>query len=497
MVTTKQNPTFLAIDLGTSSVKAAVFDHRGTILSLAGAEYPMDCPGPNLAVFDPADLWDCTRKSVKECLSSEKIDADSIIALSLTAQAQTFALMDREDAPLTPMVTWLDKRSVAEGEELTERLGADRFYSKSGFRAVTPQLALPKILWFKRNEPAVWGRLGGILLSSSYILWKLSGEKVVERDLAVTTGLYDMESKSWWDETLGICELSPEVLPRPVDSGEEVGRLRPEVARELGLPESLVVVGGAKDQTVNAIGAGNYAPGIISESTGTALVVYTVVDDAEPTPVCRPVRVPFPVAGYFSRLVFAPAGGMALRWARDLFCLGQSYEALFEKIEKIPLGSDGLLSVAHFSGLQFPVHDSRSLGQFLGIGLHHTGEHFCRAVVESICFMIRELIEMILPRTEGLTVRSTGGGARSEHWLQLKADTLGMTVERPRCEETALLGTAILAGVGSGQFASITEAGRNLCHTDQRYDPDAESRERAAALYEAYRQALARSIRAE
>lgn len=442
-----------ALDAGTTSVKACLFAPDLTLLACAAEEYTLHTWG--VCAEAEAGVY---RAAVKKALARAAAAAPgwTVAALGLTTQGETLAPVDRDGAPLRPFIVWLDGRAEEEARQLAGALGADAFYRATGLPEPTGALPLAKLLWLQKHEPELCARTCKYLLLEDYLLFWLTGRFVCEKSLATSTGWFSLGEDGWWGEALEAAGVCPDKLPELVECGAPVGPLRPEAARLLGLPAGIPVVAGAMDQTAAALAAGCVAPGIVTETTGTALVAAACTGAPVFAGGHRVTIYRHALPGKFLYLPIGNTAGMALRWFRDQFCPdlpagGAGYAALDELAAGAPCGCDGLVFLPFLSGSVDPDTCPGARAAFFGAGLAATRAHFARSVMESVAFLLRDFCAML----DGLgcpveRVCSLGGGARSALWQQVKADACGRVFTVPACSEATAQGAALLAGWGGG-----------------------------------------------
>ena len=321
------------------------------------------------------------------------------------------------------------------------------------------------------------------LLPENFIVQRLTGAFVTDGSVSCTTLLYDIREHTWWGAALEACHISAAQLPEIRPAGSVVGELTQQAAEVLGLPPRLPVVLGGMDQAAGAVGSGNVAPEIITESTGGALTIQVTLDRSDLDPAGR---VPVYVHSLAGKYLFDPVcdtGGMALKWFRDTFAAdeiaraeaegGSAYEALTAAAAGVSPGSDGLLMLPHLSGAFSPEYNSLARGVFYGFTLAHRRAHFARAVLEAVAYMLRRNLESIIKLgLEVREIRATGGGARSRLWRQIKADVCGVPVVSLREPDTALLGDAVLAAVAVGAFPNPAAACGEMVALSERLEPE-------------------------
>lgn len=469
---------YVGLDLGTTGIKVGLFDDSGAEVAAASREVRLDTPAPGFAEFDAARYADLAFEAVREVLAAPKADAKTVRAIGFSSQAQTFVLLGADDRPLRPAVSWLDVRAEAEARELSELAG----------REVNAISSCPKILWLRRNEPETLKCTKHVLVIPDHLIYLLTGRAASDPITAGSTGAYDSGARRWSGDVLKACGLNEKMMPEVLSPGEEAGTLTPQAAEKLGLGEDVLVAVGTNDQSAGALGAGNVTPGCASLALGTALALVVTSRRSEGAPPGEGEALALhPAAGegreLYVLLGYAKTAGVVLRWFRDNFAPGVSYDELFREAASVPAGAAGVGCLPHFSGTATPDFNPAARGAFSGLSLAHGRAHLARALAESLCFTVRENIELI-GRVEKVTeLRAIGGGARSDVWLQMIADVSGVCVERPRVREAACLGAAEMAMVAAGRFATVAEAAAALYSAEKRFEPDASLR---AAYDEAY-----------
>lgn len=471
----------LTVDVGATSVKVVLFDSDGRIVASRGREYALITNDGGHVELPPEVYWETLKQCVGQILAAEGMKAGDIAIITVSTQGETFVTLDQRGKAMGNAIIWIDTRAGAEAQQILGRFGRDEFFQKTGLGEVSAIWPACKYLWLKRNQPGRFAATQKFLLLQDYLIYRLTGEFVCELTNASSCGYLNINTDQWWPEMMEFLGVKPQQFGRLTPSGRIVGPLHKRAAEELGLSAKTVVATGAQDQTASALGGGNIRAGIVTETTGTALVVTRTIDAPRYDLDANVNYVPHSVPGRFIVLGVSQTAGMVLKWFKDTFC-GQEiaaagervYGVLDEMAAKVAAGSDGLTVSPHFSGKLFPVTDASLRGVFRGVSLHHTKAHFIRAIMESVAFMLRENIEY-MDRAYGPSesVISLGGGARSRLWTQLKANVLGRPVDLLECSESPSLGSAMLAAVAMGAAPDIAQAAKRFVRVKERVEPEA------------------------
>jgi sugar (pentulose or hexulose) kinase len=477
----------LSIDAGTTSVKVILFDDSGQMVGSSLHEYELFTPAEDRVELPTQVYWRSAVAGIGEVLGQSGVVPEEILAVGVTSQGETLIPVGEEGQPLSNAIVWLDNRAEIEARVVASSFNLDRFYEVTGLPEIIPTWPACKILWLRTHEPETFAQVRRFLLVEDYLLYKLSGRYVTEGGICTSTGYFDIRTGAWWGEMLDLIGVKPEQLPKLVGSGEVIGPLTEGVSRETGLTTRTTVVSGSMDQITGAIGAGNTAPGIVSETTGTALVLAATVNRPTYDPQKRLPCYYHARPGKYLLLPYCQTAGMAFRWFRDQFGQGQSYDELADKACEVNPGSDGLVMLAHLTGSTSPHFNPNAKGVFYGITLQHTQAHFARAILESVAFMLRENVELLKELGLGIDeLVSLGGGARSNPWLQIKADVTGLPLRTTECEEATSLGVAILAAVALDLYPDVKTACEQMVRIGARIEPATEYRAVYDTAYDKY-----------
>ena len=439
-------------DIGTTSLKIAVFDENGKMERSASRDYTLITKDERVE-FPAEEYWEMFLDAFQEV--SESLD---IAALSVDTQCETLILTDEDGNPLTNAIVWLDNRAEAEAREIEERFGKKLVYEVTGQPEITATWPAAKLLWVKKNQPEVWAKTKKIFLLEDYILYKLTGEFVTEKTLQSSSLYFDVRCGEWWSEMLDFIGVSKTQLPSIRNSVEIVGEYN-----------GTKIVTGVIDQIAGAIGAGVTTKSVISEMTGTTMAMFIPCDEMpsyNPSSII-PCHVNYD--GKYALLSWTPAAGLALKWFKNGFCADLSFKEMDEIAKEAGVGAEGLTFLPYLCGSTMPKYSPKATGSFLGLTLSHTRAHMARAILEAVACMLKSNMDYL--GIEADEIRATGGGASSPLWCQIKADMTGKKITTLENAESACLGSAIVAGTAIGIFDSVKSAADKIVKTKKTYIP--------------------------
>lgn len=490
----------IGLDIGTTAMKVALYDDKGTLLAVSTQEYSLITPQINIVEETESVYWNAFKEGVEDIKAQYQIDDGAQIAMAISAQGETLFFLDEEGKSLRNAIVWMDNRAEEEAGMLRQHFGNEKCYQVTGQVSFEPCWPASKILWVRKHEPEVFAKTRKFVLIEDYFIYRLTGKYVTEGSLVCSSTYWDIIKKEYWPEMLEFLQITEDQLPEVRESAETVGTILPEMAKELGLGTNVTVCTGALDQAAGAIGAGNIHEGMFSETIGAALAICV--------PVSKPVFDPagkmplhyFPLPNTYMIHTFTN-GGMTLRWFRDKFCqveqeaqvagLGDAYDMISLEASKISAGSDGLMMLPHLAGSLAPDVNAKAKGVWFGFTLQHERAHFMRALMESLGYILKRNIEAL--RNMGIEVneiRSLGGGSKSTVWNQIKADINQVTLETVQTKEAATLGAAILAGTAVGFFENVESAVENMVKVKERIAPDSINRVVYEKGYHMYRKLM-------
>src|ERR1051326_622667 len=444
----------LTIDCGSTNLKAALFDEQLRRLAESSVPLVYSVRDAERAEFDAEEFWRAVVTLIQKLRPSSPIDT-----VALTSQAQTFTIVDARGRPRMPFLSWMDKRAVAESDEMQAKLGAD-LHRHCSFAPHVPQLFSCKLLWVQRHRADVLTNDAQVVSLPEFVALRLAGVRAVDRNLAAMSGLYSLARDGWWKEALELCGIREQQMGKLVDVGASINGHR--AADDLPLARDLKVVFAGNDQTSGAFCTIGRTGGLVL-TLGTALVVYRYAGE-KPGPFSPGgCWGPYPGGGYYE-FATGDEGCNALDWASNELLPGKDTPAFIKLAEAAPAGKS----------LFFP-HRMRTDRAWFGDASQAAR---ARAVVERISFSARRLIVedlRVVFRDQPLLV--IGGGSKSDFWLQMLADVLNYPVRRGGGDN--LLGSALMQRATA---VSVREAGSGAV-----FRPSSERVSQYDALYEIWR----------
>ncbi len=486
-------PLILAIDNGTQSVRALLFDAKGNLVGKGKQEIePYFSEQPGWAEQHPDYFWDSLGKACQQLWSTTDARPEQVVATTVTTQRGTVINLDKHGIPLRPAIIWLDQRHAQTDAPVKGPWGwlfrlARLEDTINRFRENT------QANWIAQNQPDVWRKTRHFLLLSGYLNYRLTGQFRDSTGGQVGYIPFDYRKHKWAGPRDYKWQLMPvrrDMLPELVEPGQKIGELTAEAAAHLGLAAGVPVIAAASDKACEILGSGGLTPDIGCMSYGTTATINTTNSR-----YVEPVRLmpPYPSAlpGHFSTEVMIYRGFWMVSWFKREFGLRERKiaeqrniepEALFDElVQSVPAGSMGLMLQPYWSpGVKQPGPEAK--GSIIGFGDVHTRSHIYRAILEGLAYALREGKEKIerRSRVKIRTLRVAGGGSQSDAAMQLTADVFGLPAERPHTYETSGLGAAIDAAVGVGLHPDFETAVAKMTRVGDVFYPQPETR----ALYE-------------
>jgi xylulokinase len=469
----------LGIDIGTSAVKAILFDVSGAEVATASRSYGFLTPQPGWVEQDPEVVWEALASSVREMLG--RAGDCHVLSLALAAQAGSVIPVQENGDPAYPMVTWLDSRSSGLVNEWMADGTADRIRELSGWHPY-PGLPLPSIAWLQRYRPEVCARAARYLGVADFFIYRLSGCLATDYSAAAEMILVDARTGQWNEQLCELGGLDPARQPALGWAGRQVGRVTPEAAALTGLPAGTPVIAGGHDHCCECVAMGITRPGKMMLSTGTAWTVTGAIESPALDGIPEAMNLNYHVVpGRWTVTQLLGGFGATVDWwiegAWQSPDPGRQYTRkelypLFDKalLSSVP-GSHGVLFLPFTEAPQEP--GGLGGGGFVGLELASTRADMSRAVLEGCAFEVRWFLDDLGSRgmrEEELWI--SGGATGSPVWPQILADVTGVPIVLARYPNWAALGAAILAGWGIGVYPSLEEGIERLQPPVQRILPD-------------------------
>lgn len=473
-------PVFVACDMGTTLIKAAVIDLSGTILSIHAVDSVLIMPSAGVVEQDLLEIEASARTAIREAVAQSGRAAD-IAGVSFSSQMSGIGSVDADFAPAAPFDSWLDSRGsrditemAVHKNEVTRISGCPPSYSHG-----------TKIRWMKRERPEEYARTVAFQVPGPFVAARAAGlpasEAFIDKTNLCFSNLSDTKNGVW---SAHLCELfgvDIAKLPRIVDPLDVIGHVSAATAADTGIPEGTPIAAGGGDQLVACLGAGITQPGLASDSAGTASLLAFCLDTWAPDDLQHTLVTSQAIGSdNFIAFSFINGGGLGLEWLRKELVdpsldSATAFGRLQERAMDIRPGSDGLLWLPHFQGGVLPPMPYRRSG-WVGLMAGHTVAHLYRAILEGIALQYASWVAPVTEKTGEMLheVRAMGGGSKSDLWLQIKADVLGIPFRRMADAECALLGNSLIAATATGHIDDLAAAAAALHSIGESIKPDPE-----------------------
>lgn len=425
------------LDIGTTGCKIVLYDEEGNHVRTSYREYEIS-RNKGLHEIDGTAIFDAVKHVIREA------DLREAVSIAVTSFGESFVMLDKEDRPLLPTMLYTDPRGGAECADLVKAFGDRELALRTGTK-MHEMYSLPKVLWIKKNMPDKYEQAKCILLIQDYIVYMLSGVRQIDYSLAARTAVFDIKNKCWMDEVLKWCGVDKRLFSTPVPSGTIAGKVKGDIASGLGINREAVIVSGCHDQIAAMTGANVFEEHQVMDGTGTVECV-PVIMDTPPTEYGiyeKGYSIAPHVNGKYACYVLSYAGGATLKWFRDNFS-DKSYDELNLLVKD---EVSDLMIMPHFAGAATPYMNSSSTAAILGLTFEHGKMDLYKALMEGTAYEIMLNLEVL--KEYGIVPQrliATGGGARSDVWLQIKADVLGLPVTALSGDEVGAAGSAYLGG---------------------------------------------------
>ena len=453
-------------------------------LSQSNKGYPLYYPQPGWVEQDPDEWWEAICAGIREVLDNSGVRPEDIAGIGIDGQSWSAIPVDRDGNCLAKTPIWMDTRARDICERVKEEVGFDRIFAVAG-NDFLPSYSTPKMLWFKEERPEIFEETYKFLQSNSYIVYKLTG--VMSQDMSQGYGIHFFCNKTCtYDaelaEELGLsADLVPDILP----CHAVAGTVTEEAAQATGLAPGTRVVAGGLDAACGTLGAGVIKKGQTQEQGGQAGGMSICLEEALAHP--KLILSPHVVPDKWLLQGGTVGGGGVLRWMKQEFGEGASFDELTSLAEKIPAGSDGVTFLPYMSGERSPIWDPDAKGVFYGLSFDKTKGHFIRAALEGVAYALEHNLRTAAEAgVEADELIAMGGASNSILWTQIKADVTGRKIKVPTSDTATTLGACILAGVGVGVYDSFEQAAEETIVITREQQPDENAHEQYKKSMELY-----------
>ena len=485
----------LAIDNGTQSVRALLFDLQGNLVDKSQVAITYQSAEPGWAEADADVFWQALCQACQQLWQTTRVNKSDIAGLVITTQRGTTLALDANGQPLRPAMIWLDQRRTEHAPRLA-------WWWEAAFRAIGMRDTVrhfqkeAEANWIAQHQPDLWARTAKYLLLSGYLNYRFTGRFVDSVAAQVGYVPFDYKKGQWappHDWKWQALPITPAMLPELVAAGTVIGQVSEQAAQDTGIPAGLRVLAGAADKACEVLGAGCLTPDIACLSYGTAATINTTTPRyLEATPFIPPYQAAVP--GHYNTEVQITRGFWMVNWFKEQFGLheqqqalaeGVSPESLFDAlVNRVPPGAQGLMLQPFWNpGIKVPGPEAK--GAVIGFGDVHTRAHLYRAILEGLAYALREAKERIEKRggTPITLVRVSGGGSQSDAAMQITANIFNLPCERPHLYETSGLGAAMIAAVGLGLHADYASAVAAMARMGDRFEPEPQHAHTYEQLY--------------
>lgn len=485
-------PLLVGLDMGSTNVKAVVYEPDGRTVALASMPAITHYPRPAWAYYEPDELWESACRVLREAIGRVD-DPRRIAGIAVASVGEAGITVDAHGSPTYEAIAWFDRRTIGEMDRVGQLIGEDALFATTGL-ALHPIFSLFKMLWIKHNQPDAWARTAHWLMIADYIAFRLSGAMATDFSLASRSMAFDLHRLEWAKDLLTDVDIPSGLLPPTTVSGTRIGGVTAEAAAATGLPIGAAVATGGQDHVCGALAAGAIGHGQMLDSMGTAEALFCGLD--------RPLRDPtLGRVGYTQGAHVVPGGyyvyggvytsGASIDWFANTFGDKGDLPALLEAAKRVPPGSHGAMFVPHLRLAAAPHADARARAAFVGLTSDHDRGTLTRAVCEGLAYEARCTMEPLLAYA-GLKsfpeIAVIGGGTKNELLIRIKAAVMNARLRVLDLDEATALGAAMLGGIGAGVFENATEALATIAPASHVVEPDpADVAVYASAYEEVYR----------
>lgn len=469
-------PLLVGVDVGTTNVKAVVFEPDGREVGCATTPTIIHVPRPGWATNRADEFWRQTVSVLRTALAQVD-DPHRVAAISIASMAEAGVPLDANNEPTTDMIAWYDTRSWPQAEWLGSAFGADQLFATTGL-SLQPIFSIFKMLWLREHEVDAWRRTVRWLHVSDYLAHRLGAEHATSHSIASRTMAFDLHRRTWDERILSVAEIDPTLFAPLIAEGTAIGTVSRAAAEATRLPQGAIISVGGHDHLCGAFASGVTDPGIMLESLGTTDTVLLPVE--QPLTDTRFGREGFSQGAHVvADLSYVFGGqytlGACIEWFRTTFAPGSDYAALLAEASTVPPGSNGVCFLPHLRLANPPYVDARSRGAFVGLSTDSSRAVMFRALLEGLAFEARIVTDALLSY-EGLPsqpeARAIGGVTRNDLLMMIRATVRNQPIRVLEINEATALGAALLGGIAAGVYSGVADAVAAVQHQRRLVEPD-------------------------
>ena len=480
------------LDIGTTGCKLTVFDESGVYLDKAYRDYPVK-RGASEHEVDVETIME----GVFEVMMAMAAKYPDIAGIGVTSFGETFVLTDEYGKPLHNAMLYTDPRGKEECDELLKVMDGRTIASITGVKP-HETYSLPKLMWMKKHKPEIYNQAKHAMLIEDFVVFHLTGNAQIDYSLAARTLAFDITALNWSTEMFNAAGIDKRLMSKPVPTGTCAGTLLSAIAEKTGLSERTKIVNISHDQVAAAVGAGVFVSSEAADGAGTVQSVIPIYDNLPKLDVMYDGNyavVPYVVPGKYVAYAYSYTGGALIQWCVETLAKKEKEIAkeqgvsVNELLEGNTTEPTGLLVLPHFAGAGTPYMDNGSKGAIIGLTAATTVSDIYRACMESVVY--EELINLECLQGSGIhfeTMNATGGGAKSEIWMQMKADILNVPIIALATTDAGTVGSAMLTGIVVGCFENLEDAAEHMIEKKKVYKPNPNMHQKHMKVYQKYRQ---------
>ena len=461
------NKIFMGVDLGTSSIKAGIFDSDGKEIEFSSIKTSIICTSPGMAELNPKIIFQSFLDVIKQCIEKSKISADNLEAICLSTQMHSVIAIDNHNNCITNAIIWADTRAKNQAESIKEKFDYKKMSFNTGCRVIHPAYPLSKILWIRENEPDLYKKVYKFITIKGYILLKLFGDFFIDYSDASSTGCFNLHRFNWDDYIMkNVLNIKSDKFGEPVECTKILNNIRKEYADYMGIKNKTIFIIGSTDGVLANFGSGVFNDNSVSCTIGTSGAIKVTSNK----PIIDLLQRTWCYC--FGKGVWVSGGainngGIVLKWLGNLCEKQYKHEIklfntknIFKLFDyyasQVSPGSNGLISLPFLTGERSPNWNANSVGVIYGLALMHEKKHIIRSAMEGVIYNIFSVYKVMSQLNKNIkSIKASGGYTRSDIWLQIQADVFNKDIETLDINDTAVLGASYIAMFVTGAISSF------------------------------------------